>query len=174
MRLKTESVKQVMHESVYPLNHSNPLNQAVTKSDILGLMGFRPNSGQPQIDPYYFWSFLAVVDGKIPGHFPFVLNGGVKVVDGGLYFDGSSGFLSAQLVTSNILLNPDQATRGLALGISLKFDGTSKDYDIPKYVLDTEAQSGGKTGLSLYVLNGKMVAEIAASNMKWKVWGMLF
>ena len=58
---------------------------------------------------------------------------------------------------------------GLAFGIKLRFDETAKEYDTPRYVLDTEATSSGKTGVSLYVLNGKLIAEIAMSSTKWKV-----
>jgi hypothetical protein len=57
----------------------------------------------------------------------------------------------------------------LAFGIKLRFDETAKEYDTPRYVLDTEATSGAKTGVSLYVLNGKLIAEIATSSTKWKV-----
>jgi hypothetical protein len=121
------------------------------------------------MEPYYFWSFLTIVNGKIPGQLPFVVNGHVEVVDGGLYFDGITAFLSTHLVPTNILSNPDMAKEGLAFGIKLRFDGTAKEYDTPRYVLDTEATSGGKTGVSLYVLNGKLIAEIATSSMKWKV-----
>ena len=126
-------------------------------------------SGQPQIDPYYFWSFLTIINGRIPGHLPFKVNGHVEVVDGGLYFDGTSAFLSTRLVSSDILASPDRARQGLAFGIKLKFDGAVKQYDTPRYVLDTGAKSGGKTGVSLYVLNGKLIAEIATTSMKWKV-----
>ena len=126
-------------------------------------------AGQPQIEPYYFWSFLTIVSGKIPGHLPFNVLGHVEVVDGGLYFDGITAFLSTQLVPNNILANPDTAKEGLAFGIKMKFDGTAKEYDIPRYVLDTGATSGGNTGVSLYVLNGKLIAEIATPIMKWKV-----
>jgi hypothetical protein len=86
-----------------------------------------------------------------------------------LYFDGTSAFLSTRLVSTDILASPDRATQGLAFGIKLKFDGAVKQYDTPRYVLDTGATSGGKTGISLYVLNGKLIAEIATSSMKWKV-----
>lgn len=126
-------------------------------------------SGQPQIEPYYFWSFLTIVNGKIPGHLPFNVLGHVEVVDGGLYFDGITAFLSTQLVPSNILANPDRAKEGLAFGIKMKFDGTAKEYDTPRYVLDTGATSGGNTGISLYVLNGKLITEISTPVMKWKV-----
>jgi hypothetical protein len=121
------------------------------------------------MEPYYFWSFLTIVNGKIPGDPPFIVNGHVEVVDGGLYFDGITAFLSTHLVPTNILSDPDMAKEGLAFGIKLRFDGIVKEYDTPRYVLDTEATSGGKTGVSLYVLNGKLIAEIAMSSTKWKV-----
>ncbi len=97
------------------------------------------------------------------------MHGHVEVVDGGLYFDGMTAFLSTHLVPSNIMATPDRAKEGLAFGIKLRFDGSAKQYDTPRYILDTGAKSGGKTGVSLYVLNGKLIAVIATSNMKWKV-----
>ena len=121
------------------------------------------------MEPYYFWSFITIVNGKIPGDPSFIVNGHVEVVDGGLYFDGITAFLSTHLVPTNILSDPDMAKEGLAFGIKLRFDGIVKEYDTPRYVLDTEATSGGKTGVSLYVLNGKLIAEIATSSTKWKV-----
>ena len=124
---------------------------------------------QPQIEPYYFWSFLTIVNGKIPGPIPFNVLGHVEVVDEGLYFNGITAFLSTQLVPNNILANPGTAKEGLAFGIKMKFDGTAKEYDIPRYVLDTGATSGGNTGVSLYVLSGKLIVEIATPAMKWKV-----
>ena len=80
-----------------------------------------------------------------------------------------TAFLSTKLVPTNILSNPDRAKQGLAFGIKVKFDGSAKEYDTPRYVLDTGAQSGGNTGISLYILNGELIAIIATPTMKWKV-----
>ena len=98
------------------------------------------------------------------------VNGHVTVVDGGVYLDGTSAYLTAPLGTSNILTNPDKATDGFAFGIKLKFDSTAKEYDTPRYVLDTGAKSVGSTGFSFYVLNGRMFVELSSATMKWKVW----
>ena len=94
----------------------------------------------------------------------------MTVVDGGVYLDGTSAYLAAPLGTSDVLANPDKATDGFAFGVKLKFDSTAKEYDTPRYVLDTGAKSVGSTGFSLYVLNGRMFVELSSATMKWKVW----
>lgn len=98
----------------------------------------------------------------------------MTIVDDGLYFDGITGYLSTQLGTNNILTNPEKATGGFSLGIKLKFDSSAKEYDTPRYVLDTGAKSAGTAGMSLYVFNGQIVVELSSTRTKWKVSVSLF
>ena len=125
--------------------------------------------GSTKIKPHLFWSFSTIINGSIPGHVPFHVHGHVVLSDGVLYFDGESDYLSAQQKSTDILVDPTTAIQGLAFGIKLKMEGAMKFFDTPRFVMDTGATSSKTTGVSLYILNGKLIAEVATSTKKWKV-----
>ena len=123
----------------------------------------------PPLSPSQYWSFFVISNGFIPGKAALKVNGNSQTVDGGLLLDGTSGYLSSHLSGQNALVNPGEFLEGFTFGLKLKFPASVMQYDNPRYILDTGEKSVNSPGVSLYLLNKKMVMEIATYDTRWKV-----
>ena len=83
--------------------------------------------------------------------------------------DGASGYLSSHLSGQDPLVNPGDFLDGFSFGLKLKFPAAVLNYDNPRYILDTGEKSVNSPGVSLYLLNKKLVMEIATYDTRWKV-----
>lgn len=125
-------------------------------------------SVMPPLSPSQYWSFYVITNGIIPGKAALKVNGNSQTVDGGLLLDGSSGYLSSHLSGRNALVNPGGFLDGFTFGLKLKFPAAVLQYDNPRYILDTGEKSVNSPGVSFYLLNKKMVMEIATYDTRWK------
>lgn len=123
----------------------------------------------PPLSPSQYWSFFVISNGFIPGKAALKVNGNSQTVDGGLLLDGSSGHLSSHLSDRNALVNPGGFLDGFTFGLKLRFPAAVLQYDNPRYILDTGEKSVNSPGVSFYLLNKKMVMEIATYDTRWKV-----
>ena len=90
-------------------------------------------------------------------------------MEDGLFLDGITGTMSTTLDANEAFINPDLYSEGFTFGIKLKFPDTVLTYDMPKYVVDTGEKSVSSRGISLYILDKKLVFELATSTTRWKV-----
>ena len=58
---------------------------------------------------------------------------------------------------------------GFSFGLKLKFPAAVLNSDDVRYILDTGEKSVSSPGLSLYLLNKKMILEVATRDTRWKV-----
>lgn len=123
----------------------------------------------PPLSPSQYWSFFVISNGYIPGKAALKVNGNSQTVDGGLLLDGSSGYLSSHLSGQNALVNPGEFLDGFTFCLKLKLPAAVLQYDNPRYILDTGEKSVNSPGVSFYLLNKKMVMEIATYDTRWKV-----
>lgn len=70
---------------------------------------------------------------------------------------------------TDCVMDPALCTKGLSIGMSLKFDQSAKDYKEPKYLIDTGAQSSQTRGVSMFVKDGKIFFTLAISQKVWEV-----
>lgn len=123
----------------------------------------------PPLSPSQYWSFFVISNGFILGKAALKVNGNSQTVDGGLLLDGSSGYLSSHLSDQNALVNPGEFLDGFTFALKLKFPTAVLQYDNPRYILDTGEKSVNSPGVSFYLLNKKMVMELATYDTRWKV-----
>ena len=123
----------------------------------------------PPMSPSQYWSFFVISNGIIPGKAALKVHGNSQSVEGGLLLDGTSGYLSSHLSGQDPLANPGEFLDGFAFGLKLKFPAAVLKYDNPRYILDTGEKSVNSPGVSLYLLNKKLVMEIATYDTRWKV-----
>ena len=123
----------------------------------------------PPLSPSQYWSFFVISNGLIPGKAALKVYGNSQTVDGGLLLDGSSGYLSSHLSGQNALVNPGEFLDGFTFGLKLRFPAAVLQYTNPRYILDTGEKSVNSPGVSFYLLDKKMVMEIATYDTRWKV-----
>jgi hypothetical protein len=123
----------------------------------------------PPVPYSYYWSLIAINKGFVEGNPAFKVNGGVTVDDGGLAFDGKTGWLGAHIDKMDCLLDPGLCTKGFAIGAKLNIDQSSISSKEDKYIIDTGAQSTAKRGISLFVVNGKLNFVLATKDKTWEV-----
>ena len=70
---------------------------------------------------------------------------------------------------TDCLMDPALCSKGLSLGMTVKFDQSVKDYKEPRYLLDTGAKSSQTRGVSIYVKDGKLFFNLAISQKAWEV-----
>ena len=124
----------------------------------------------------YFWRLKSVSSqGFIEGNPAFTVHGSVQSNDGGVSFDGTSGFLTTDMASTDCVMDPSLCMKGLSIGMNLKFDQSAKDYKEPRYLIDTGAQSSQTRGVSMYVKDGKIFFKLAISQKVWEVrWKSFF
>ena len=123
----------------------------------------------PSIRPSYYWSFYTLYNGTVLGSPPFFAHGNVQVENDGMFLDGISAFLETHMNSDDALVYPDRFTKGMAFGIKVKFPDSVLEYTVPKYLIDSGAKSLSSRGVSLYLLEKRLVVEIATSEKLWKV-----
>ena len=97
------------------------------------------------------------------------MHGTVQASDGGVAFDGQTGFLTTDMSANDCVMNPALCPKGLSVGMNLKFDQSVKSYKEPRYLIDTGAQSSQTRGISIYVKDGKLFFTLAISQKVWEV-----
>lgn len=118
----------------------------------------------------YFWRLKSISpQGFIEGNPAFRVHGTVQPSDGGVAFDGQSGFLTTDMASTDCVMDPALCMKGLSIGMNLKFDQSMKDYKEPRYLIDTGAQSSQTRGVSMYVKDGKIYFKLAISQKVWEV-----
>ena len=109
------------------------------------------------------------------GNPAFRIHGTVQENDGGVSFDGQSGFLTTDMSATDCLMDPGLCSyKGLSIGMNLKFEQSVKDYKEPRYLIDTGAQSSQTRGVSMYIKDGKVFFTLAISQKVWEVSRKLF
>lgn len=126
-------------------------------------------SAMPPLSPSEYWSFFVISNGFILGKTSLKVTGNCETVEGGLLLDGSTGYLSSHLSSQNALANPGRFLDGFTFAMKLKFPSTVLQYSDIRYILDTGEKSVNSPGVSLYLLNKKMVMELATYSTRWKV-----
>ena len=71
--------------------------------------------------------------------------------------------------SDDALVYPERFTKGFSFGLKVKLPDSVKDYTTPRYILDSGAKSLSSRGVSLYLLEKRLVCEIASSDFMWKV-----
>ena len=118
----------------------------------------------------YFWRLKHVTpQGFLEGNPAFRAHGTVQASDGGVAFDGQTGFLTTDMSANDCVMNPALCPKGLSVGMNLKFDQSVKTYKEPRYLIDTGAQSSQTRGISIYVKDGKVFFTLAISQKVWEV-----
>ena len=123
----------------------------------------------PALPPNQYWSFFVISNGFIAGKVSLRVNGNCQTVDGGLLLDGSTSYLSSHLDSQSGLSNPGGFLSGFSFGMKLKFPASVLQYDDSRYLLDTGEKSVNSPGVSLYLLNKKLIMELATHDTRWKV-----
>lgn len=123
----------------------------------------------PTIRPAFYWSFYVLNNGTIPGSPSFTTYGNPQVDNEGLLFDGVSSYIGAHMHSDDALVYPERFTKGFSFGLKVKLPDSVKDYTTPRYILDSGAKSLSSRGVSLYLLEKRLVCEIASSDFMWKV-----
>lgn len=141
----------------------------VSRNNYLTVVSLPFTAVMPPLSPSQYWSFFVISNGLIPGKAALKVYGNSQTVDGGLLLDGSSGYLSSHLSGQNPLVNPGEFLDGFTFGLKLKFPAAVLQYTNPRYVLDTGEKSVNSPGVSFYLLDKKMVMEIATYDTRWKV-----
>ena len=127
------------------------------------------STAKPTVVPEFYWSFRIITGDIVPGSPEFTKHGNVQSVDGGLSLDGVTAYLSSVIDQRSPMTNPELYRSGVTIGIKLKFDSKIAKYDIPTYILDTGAKSVKSRGISLYLLDKKLVFELNTLNTLFKV-----
>ncbi|XP_031555970.1 uncharacterized protein LOC116292758 [Actinia tenebrosa] len=164
--IETETVMRIDGEERKRIIPST--NESRIPISITAPAGSQQKPKLPSVTPAFYWSFYTVNNGTIPGSPSFKTHGDFQIVDGGLFLDGTSAYLTAHLNSDDALVYPERFSRGFAFGLKVKFPDTVKGYTVPKYVVDTGAKSLSSRGVSLYILEQKLVVELATSDTKWK------
>ena len=58
---------------------------------------------------------------------------------------------------------------GFTIGIKIKFNQVIKTCETPRFIVDTGAASVNTRGLSVYTINGKIIAVVSTSRTTWRV-----
>ena len=131
------------------------------------------------VSSIYFWRLKSITpQGFVEGNPAFRVHGNVQASDGGVAFDGQNGFLTTDMAGTDCIMDPALCTKGLSIGMSLKFDQSAKNYKEPRYLIDTGAQSSQTRGISMYVKDGKIFFKLfpaskALNIQKPPIWGIL-
>ena len=57
--------------------------------------------------------------------------------------------------------------QGFSVGMKIKLDDTAKEYNSPRFIIDTGGHNG--QGLSVYLQNNKLYVEVAYNTKMWRV-----
>nr|XP_058946642.1 uncharacterized protein LOC131774603 [Pocillopora verrucosa] len=158
--------KRLLINGMESVSVSPSTKQIVMPLVISDGMGEKPV--MPALSPSQYWSFFVISNGLIPGKAALQVHGNSRSVEGGLLLDGASGYLSSHLSGQDPLVNPGDFLDGFSFGLKLKFPAAVLNYDNPRYILDTGEKSVNSPGVSLYLLNKKLVMEIATYDTRWK------
>lgn len=123
----------------------------------------------PPVPFSYYWSLSSINKGFVEGNPAFKVNGGVTPADGGLAFDGKTGWLGAHVDKMDCLVDPERCTKGFAIGTKINIDPSALSSKEEKYIIDTGAESTAKRGVSLYTMDGKLVFVLATTGKTWEV-----
>ena len=123
----------------------------------------------PPVPYSYYWSLSSINKGFVEGNPAFQVNGGVTAEDGGLAFDGQTGWLGAHVDKRDCLIDPQRCTKGIAIGTKININESSLSSKEEKYIIDTGAESTAKSGVSLYTMNGKLAFVLATTDKTWEV-----
>lgn len=105
----------------------------------------------------------------VPGIPPLSAAGAFDLGDGGLLFDGTSTWLGATIPQGDCLMDPGKCISGFTLASKLFLHSSVASYTKPKYIVDTGASSAKSRGISMYVMSGKVFAELATTSKVWTV-----
>jgi hypothetical protein len=74
---------------------------------------------------------------------------------------------------SHCLHDTEFCVKGFSFGTKLRIDKAANGYTEPKFILDTGGHGKKTRGVSLFVENKKLVAEVATKNMRYRVGWLL-
>mgnify|MGYP001793934111 CR=1 FL=1 len=91
--------------------------------------------------------------------------------DDGLTFDdGKGAHMISSLDKTDCIANPDNCDKnGFSVGAKLRLPISVTSATVPKYILDSGGHARNTRGVSLFVDNGNLVAEVETSERRWKV-----
>jgi len=112
---------------------------------------------------------LALDGSHIYGNPSLHAHGFYRYVDDGVAFDGTDTFMTAKLPKTDVLINPDASPSGFSFATKIKFGREAMEYEEARYILDSGGHHSGKRGVSLYVNNGYLYAEVQTMDKLWKV-----
>ena len=72
------------------------------------------------------------------------------------------------LLQGECIAQPKLCTKGLSVGLQIKFEDVNEQNDNLEFIFDSGAYSG--EGVSVYRRLGKCFFEVADGKDKWKVW----
>ena len=124
----------------------------------------------PTVPSIYFWRLKTITPQNfIEGNPAFQVHGKVQAYDGGVAFDGQTGFLTTDMSATDCLIDPTLCSKGLSIGMNVMFDKSVNEYKDPRYLLDTGAQSSQTRGVSMYIKDGRLFFNLAISQKSWEV-----
>lgn len=124
----------------------------------------------PTVPSIYFWRLKTITPQNfIEGNPAFQVHGKVQAYDGGVSFDGQTGFLTTDMSATDCLMDPTLCNKGLSIGMNVMFDKSVNEYKDPRYLLDTGAQSSQTRGVSMYIKDGRLFFNLAISQKSWEV-----
>ncbi|KAF0992329.1 hypothetical protein HZS_5153 [Henneguya salminicola] len=132
------------------------------------------SSKTPDVYPIFHWVFKEISDDIkiVPKTNPPVYHYGnifpSKDKNGGLLLDGFTGNFQIEDVTYQCIFNPSSCDKGTTLMLHVRLEESLGGNDkTSKFILDTGGHNG--EGFSIYLLGGRIVAEVALNKQIWKL-----
>lgn len=123
----------------------------------------------PHAKPLQSWSLSSYDGSSVPGSPSLSVHGEISAAEDGLHFDGSTSSMDTYIEGSHCLHDTEICGKGFSFGTKLKIDKEANGYTEPKFVLDTGGSGTNTRGVSLFVEDKKLVAEVTTKNMRYRV-----
>ena len=123
----------------------------------------------PHAKPLQSWSFSSFDGSSVPGSPSLSAHGEVTKDGDGIHFNGVTSSMDTYITGSQCLVFTDFCENGFSFGTKLKLDKIANGYTEPRFILDTGGHGEKTSGVSLFVENKKLVAEVTTKNKRYRV-----
>lgn len=104
----------------------------------------------------------------IPGNPDLRTHGDLKLVDGGLSFDGQDSHAVAQVPADGCVVNTEKCADGLTFSTKLRFEKEDRDEE-QRYIVDTGAHNRRMRGFSMFTRGPRLFALVRNADREWMV-----
>lgn len=104
----------------------------------------------------------------IPGNPDLRTHGDLKLVDGGLSFDGQDSHAVAQVPADGCVVNTEKCADGLTFSTKLRFEKEDRDEEL-RYIVDTGAHNRRMRGFSMFTRGPRLFALVRNADREWMV-----